>query len=119
MRFYYDRAASTAERLIRKFGARGAIRRETPGSGPLYDPGEPTIAEHSAHIVLTAFTNREIDGQRILATDQKALVEPAVGIEPKTTDLLIAPDGAILTIVNVDLVRPATTTVLYRLQVRA
>lgn len=119
MTFDYARAASTAERLIRKFGARGAIRRETPGSGSSYDPGEPTITDHAAHIVTTTFTNREIDGQRILATDRKALVEPSVGVEPKSTDLLIAPDGAILTIVNVDLVRPATTTVLYKLQVRA
>ncbi len=117
--FDYARAAAMAERLIRKFGAPGAIRRETPGSGPSYDPGEPTIDNHPAHIVLTAFTNREIDGQRILATDRKALVEPSFGIEPKTTDLLIAPDGVILTIVNVDLIRPATTTVLYKLQVRA
>lgn len=119
MIFDNARAGSTAERLIRKFGAKGAIRRETPGTGPSYDPGEPTIDNHPAHIVLTAFNNREIDGQRILATDMKALVEPIVGVELKTTDLLIAPDGAILTIVNVDLVRPATTTVLYKLQVRA
>lgn len=119
MTFDYSRAASTAERLIRRFGAKGAIRREKPGTGPSYDPGDPTITDHHAHIVLTAFTNREIDGQRILATDIKALVEPSVGAEPKTTDLLISPDGAILTIVNVDLVRPGTTTVLYKLQVRA
>lgn len=115
----YTRMADSAQRLIVQFGASGAIRRETPGTGPSYDPGEPTITDHAAHIVLTAFSNREIDGQRILATDRKALVEPTVGVEPKTTDLLIAPDGAILTIVNVDLVRPATTTVLYKLQVRA
>jgi hypothetical protein len=117
--FDYARAAQTAERLIRKFGASGAIRRETPGSGPSYDPGEPTLTDHPAHIVVTSYTNREIDGQRILATDRKAYVEPSVGVEPTTSDLLVTPDGSTLTIVDVTLLRPATTTVLYVLQVRA
>ena len=116
--FDYVRAAATAERLVRKFGAQGAIRRETPGSGPSYDPGPPTITDHPAHIVLTDYSSREIDGQRILSTDRKALVEPAIGIEPTTSDLLVTADGATLTIVNVDLLRPATTTILYTLQVR-
>ncbi|MNR37518.1 hypothetical protein D3C85_1555430 [compost metagenome] len=116
--FDYARAAAMAERLIRKFGALGAIRRQTPGSGPSYDPGEPIITDHPAHIVLTDYSNREIDGQRILATDRKALVEPAIGIEPTTSDLLVTADGATLTIVNVDLLRPATTTVLYMIQAR-
>jgi hypothetical protein len=119
MSFDYARAAGTAERRIRKFGAAGAIRRQTPGSGPSYHPGEPTIADHPAHIVLTDYLNREIDGQRILSTDRKALVEPGIGIEPTISDLLVTADGATLTIVNVDLLRPATTTVLFTLQVRA
>jgi len=117
--FDYARAAATAERLIRKFGAPGAIHRETPGSGPSYDPGPPTVTDHPAHIVLTAYSNREIDGQRILSTDRKALVEPAIGIEPTTSDLLVTADGATLTVMSVDLLRPATTTVVFVLQVRA
>lgn len=116
--FDYARAAATAERLIAKFGATGAIRRETPGSGPSYDPGEPTITDHPARLVISAFSNREIDGQRILSTDKKATVEPAIGIEPKTTDLLVDADGSTFTIVHVDVLRPATTTLLWKLQVR-
>lgn len=118
--FDYARAAATAERLVRKFGAQGAIRRETIEGGNSYDPesGTKTTTNHPAHIVLTDYSNREIDGQRILSTDRKALVEPAIGIEPTTSDLLVTADGATLTIVNVDLLRPATTTVLYTLQVR-
>lgn len=120
MTFDYARAAITAERLIRKFGAPCAIRRTTVEGANLYDPssGTEVITDHAAHIVLTDYSNREIDGQRILSTDRKALVEPAIGIEPTTSDLLVAADGATLTIVNVDLLRPATTTVLYTLQVR-
>lgn len=117
--FDYTRAAQTAERLIRKFGAVGAIRQQTPGSGPSYDPGEPDITDHPAHVVITTYTNREVDGQRILASDRKALVEPSVGVEPTTADLLVTPDGSTLAIVDVTLLRPATTTVLFVLQVRA
>lgn len=117
--FDYARAAQTAERLIRKFGAAGAIRQQTPGSGPSYDPGEPESTDHAANMVVTSYTNREIDGQRILATDRKALVEPSVGVEPTTADLLVTPDGSTLAIIDVTLLRPATTTVLYVLQVRA
>lgn len=115
----YTRLAGTAQRSIRKFGAKGAIRRGEAGSGPIYDPGEPTETDHPAYIVLTDFTDREIDGTRIFATDRKALVEPAIGIEPSTSDLLVTADGATLTIVSVGLIRPATTTLLYTLQVRA
>lgn len=118
MAFDYAKAARTAERLLRQFGATGAIRRQVAGAGSPYDPGEPTTTDYPALMVVTAFSNREIDGQRILSTDRKVLVEPGVGIEPTTSDLLVTPDGATLTIVNVDLVRPATTTVLYKLQVR-
>lgn len=118
--FDYGRAAATAERLIRKFGTVGAIRRTTVEGANLYDPssGTEVITDHPAHIVLTDYSNREIDGQRILSTDRKVLVEPAIGVEPTTLDLLVTADGATLTIVNVDLLRPATTTVLYVLQVR-
>ena len=116
--FDYARAAATAERLVRKFGAPGSVRCQTPGSGPSYDPGPPTITDHPAHIVLTDYSSREIDGQRILSTDRKALVESAIGIEPTPSDLLVTADGATLTIVNVDVLRPATTTILYTLQVR-
>lgn len=115
--FYAD-MAEMARELIVEFGALGSIRREVPGSGPSYDPGPPTITDHPAHIVLTDYSNREIDGQRILSTDRKALVEPAIGVEPTTSDLLVTADGATLTIVSVDLLRPATTTVLYTVQVR-
>lgn len=116
--FDYARAAATAERLIRQFGATGAIRRETPGDGPSYDPGEPSITDYPAVMVITAFSAREIDGSRILSSDRKALVEPAPGVEPTTSDLLVTPDGATLTIVNVEVLRPATTTILWKLQVR-
>ncbi|WP_293826000.1 hypothetical protein [uncultured Brevundimonas sp.] len=116
--FDYARAAQTAERLIRNFGAAGAIRRQTPGAGPSYDPGEPTLTDHPVHVAITRYTNREVDGQRIQASDRKALVEPTIGVEPKTSDLLVTPDGSTLTIVDVTLLRPATTTILYVVQVR-
>jgi hypothetical protein len=115
--FYAD-MAETAQELIAEFGAAGAIRRQTPGAGPDYDPGEPVDTDHPCILVLTEYKNREIDGQRVLSTDRKALVSPSVSIQPTTSDLLVTADGDTLTIVNVDVLRPATTTLLYTLQVR-
>ncbi|WP_420478238.1 hypothetical protein [Brevundimonas sp. FT23028] len=119
MTFDYARAAQTAQRLLQTFGATGAIRRQSPGTGPSYDPGEPTLTDYPCTLALTKFSNREIDGARILATDRKALVSPAVEEEPTTSDLLVTASGEKLTIVNVMVLRPETATVLYQLQVRA
>lgn len=118
--FDYDKSARTSERLLRKFGATGAIRRTTTEGGSTFDPesGTEVITDHPAVLVITAYSSRDIDGTRILATDQKALLEPALGIEPTTSDLLVTADGPTLTIVNVDVLRPSTTTVLWKLQVR-
>lgn len=119
MAFDYTRAADTAERLLTTFGARGAIRRQTPGSGPSYDPGPPVLTDHPATVAVTAYTAREIDGTRILARDKKALVSPAgLPIEPTTSDKLLDASGQAYTIVNVEAVRPAEVTVLWKLQVR-
>ncbi|RZJ47429.1 MAG: hypothetical protein EON87_00920 [Brevundimonas sp.] len=110
--------AATAKEMITEFGAPGAIRRQSPGAGPSYDPGPPIATDHHATMVMTKFSNREIDGQRILSTDRKALVAPGAEVEPTTSDLLVTADGATLTIVNVEVLRPATTTILWKLQVR-
>lgn len=119
MTFDYARARATADRLLANFGATGAIRRETPGSGPSYDPGEPTITDHPVTLALTAYNARQIDGTRIQAQDRKALVSASASVTPTTSDLLIAADGAILKIVDVKTISPAGTTVIYELQVRA
>ena len=119
MSFDYARAQATAERLLASFGARGAIRRQTPGSGPSYDPGPPVLTDHPATVAVTAYTAREIDGTRIRATDKKALVSSAgLPFEPTTSDKLLDASGQAYTIVNVEVLRPAETTVLYTLQVR-
>lgn len=119
MAFDYDRAQGTAERLLANFGAQGAIRRQAPGSGPSYDPGPPVLTDYPVTIAVTAYSAREIDGTRILARDKKALVSPAgLPFEPTTSDKLLDASGQAYTIVNVEAVRPAEVTVLFRLQVR-
>ena len=120
MTFDYARAAGTAERLVRKFGAVGAIRRTTVEGANLYDPssGTEVVTDHPAMMVSTTYSAREIDGTRIRATDIKVIIEPATGIEPTTSDKVVAADGAALTIINIDVLRPATTTVLWTLQCR-
>lgn len=116
--FDYGRSASTATRLITRFGQMGAVRRITPGNGPDYDPGPGTPTDYPARFVITEYDNREIDGTRIQATDRKAMVSPDLEIEPKTTDLLIGSDGRKLTIVSISPIKPAETVIVWQLQVR-
>lgn len=118
MTFDYARARATADRLLANFGATGAIRRETPGSGPAYNPGDPTVTDYPVTLALTSYNARQVDGTRIRAEDRKALVSASAAVVPTTSDLLIAADGAILKIVDVKSISPAGTTVLYECQVR-
>jgi hypothetical protein len=119
--FDYTRALATANRLIERYGKLGAVRREGEATGPVYDPtpGEPD--DHPARFAIVEFEADEIDGTRILSTDKKALVAPGtLPIDILPSDLLVEADETVWNIVPpVGKLRPATTTLLYTLQVRA
>lgn len=119
MTFDYARVAGTSARLIATYGSTGHIQRTGPGSGPIYNPGPGTVTNHPARMVNTVWSKQDIDGQRVLATDRKVLVDPTIAVEPTVSDLLITPDGNTLQIVNVVLVKPADVAVLYVIQARA
>ena len=77
-KFDYGRSKNTAHRLIDKFGAAGAILR-----WPNYTPDPITLA-------VVAYDNRQIDGNRILASDKRILISPfapngAPVVEPQAT----------------------------------
>lgn len=125
MTFNYAKTRGTAERLIARFGQVGAIRRETPGAGPPYSPGPPTVVNHPAKLVVTSFTAREIDGTRIRADDLKVLVAAeGLAVEPTTLDRVVeaqqvgSPNGPSLAIVNVEPLSPAGMAVVFTLQCR-
>lgn len=118
MTFDYDRAALLSRAMLDRFGQNGAIRRETPGNGPSYDPGEPTLTDHPTRMAVTKYTAREIDGSRIRSDDLKVLVAPDAPVGPTTADRLVTADGDSLAIVNVTPLKPAGTVVLYTVQCR-
>jgi hypothetical protein len=115
--FNYARSQATADRLIKRFGQTGTLRRPT-STGPGYNPtaGEPE--DHSCTFVVEDYTNREIDGARILATDKKVLLSKVgLAIEPATSDKLVVA-GAEHHIIRIAPLSPAGTVVFYELQVR-
>jgi hypothetical protein len=117
--FDYSRPLATANQLIERYGQLGAV--ETPGErmGPAYDPGEPVPTSTPARFVIVGFEAKEIDGSRVLATDKKALVAPGVlTADPTPADRLVEANGVSWSIVGVDTLRPAETTLLFTLQVR-
>ncbi|WGM31494.1 hypothetical protein [Brevundimonas sp. NIBR11] len=117
--FEYSRPLATANRLIERFGQLGAIEKPGEPLGPTYDPGEPVPITTPARFVIIGFEAKEIDGTRVLATDKKALVAPGVlTADPTPADRLVEANGVSWSIVAVDTLRPAETTLLHTLQVR-
>ena len=117
--FDYAAAAADANALIRDAGQLGAIRRPGAMTGPSYDPEPGPPTDHPARFVLLRYKTMEIDGTRVQASDRKALVAPGgLTVEPTLSDQLVEADGTVWSIVRVEPLRPAETTVLYTLQVR-
>src|SRR5690606_4458952 len=67
--FDYGRPRAAADRLIKRSGVAATLRRPT-NTGPEWDP-TITWAETGCTVVVTEFSNREVDGTRVLATDKK------------------------------------------------
>lgn len=117
--FDYAGALADANALIRDAGQLGAFRRAGPSTGPSYDPISGADVDHPARFVLLRYKTMELDGTRVQASDRKALVAAGgLAIEPSLSDHLVEADGTTWSIVAVEPLRPAETTVLYTLQVR-
>lgn len=115
--FDYSRSVATADRLIKRFGQSGFLRRFT-STGPPSNPTQ-TPANHAATFAVLAYTNRQIDGTRILATDQLVYLS-AVGlaVTPKLTDKLVDAAGVVYNIILITPFSPAGTVVYYEIQIR-
>ena len=117
----YASLVAVANQLIADSGQRGALRRFAAG-GTAFNPKPGLPTDHDADFVLLDFTTDEIiNGEgRILSSDQKALVSPGtLPIVPSSDDILVEADGTTWTIIPpIRTLRPATTTLLYTLQVR-
>ncbi|MGO4449110.1 hypothetical protein AB4Y96_09300 [Phyllobacterium sp. TAF24] len=119
LKFDYAKSQNTALRLLDKFGMTGQIVRETPGTGPAYDPGEPVITSYPCTLAVLKFDNKDIDGTLVKATDKKVYVAAkGLAIVPTTTDRLSIV-GAQHTIVRVMPLNPAGIVVYFEIQARA
>lgn len=116
--FDYGRSQATADRLIKRFG-RAAVLRRVVSSGPAHNPTQ-TTTDYACTVVITEFSDREIDGSRVLATDKKVLMSPVgLEVEPILTDRLVEADGTVYSFVSpLRPVKPAGTVVVWELQAR-
>lgn len=104
----------TGIRLISRFGT-GMILRMMEASGSSYDPTLTPNDEPCTGVIVN-FTKREVDGVRVLRSDKKVFIA-ADQVIP-TTRHRLGIGGEFYSIIEVDTVEPATTTIVYTLQVR-
>jgi len=116
--FNYARVQATALRLLEKLGQGGSVVRDTPGSGPVWDPGEPVPTPYPCTMAVLKFDNKDIDGTLIKAGDKKVYIAAkGLSIVPVTTDKLMI-GGLSHTVVRVTPLNPAGTNVYFEVQAR-
>lgn len=109
--FNYAKPQATADRLIKRFGQVGAIKRTT-ASGPAYDP-VMTTTSHACSLVVLDIALDKIDGSMMEATDRMAYVSTAgLSIDITTADR-IAVGGVEHAIKVVRPLSPAGTVVCW------
>lgn len=113
----YSRLAATVERLLKRFGVAGQLERPT-WTGPKHSPVPGPPLGFPAIFVVGNFSNREIDGTRILQTDKKVIIAPSIAITPQLSDLLNEGEPGRLKLMDVKTIRPATRTLAYIAQAR-
>lgn len=115
----YAKSVATALRLLTSFGATVTVTRETPGA---YDPdtgtnGAGTTETWTPKGVKLEYSQREIDGTNILASDQRIYMSAAAGLDPKPGDAVTLADG-VWRVVKSRTLAPAGVAVLLDVQVR-
>lgn len=110
----HDRFVSTATRLIDRHGRDAALVSMERTGG---DPWAPTLEEVVTPVVLvqTQLRASEVDGELIQVNDVRFLLDSSV--EP-TTDMRLRDGDVDYSIVDVDPVKPGTTTIIYKVQAR-
>ncbi|MGN8022160.1 hypothetical protein ACTJJ7_15760 [Phyllobacterium sp. 22229] len=118
-KFNYPRAQATALRLLEKFGQSGLLIREVPGSGPVWDPGEPVSTPYGCVAAILAIELKDVDGTLVKSTDRTVYVAAKrLVVEPTTTDRFVFNDKS-YTIVKVASLEPSNVVVYHKLFVRA
>lgn len=116
--FNYSNTAATADRLLKRFGAKTQLTHEAVGD---YDTeeGSAPVTETVQDVTAAVFDypQKYIDGTKILAGDRQCFMS-AVGVWAPTQGDRFAWDGSEMVVVAVKKLAPAGFAVLYELQVR-
>lgn len=119
MTFDYAGIRSLVAELLPEFGQSITLEYKTGGS-IIPHTGQtvsaPTTSTITAYGVLLNFKKGEINGQSILATDKRVILEH-VSSEPKT-DWYCTVGGVKYNIVSVSPLNPGGTNLMYSLQLR-
>lgn len=114
---FYDDMADVAVELIGEFGAPVTLTKNTP----TYDTEQSEVTESTATYtgvaVRTEYKIGDIDGTLIKQGDALLVIAP-VGMEKPETGDEITYDGETWKVVEGFIVRPATTTVCFKAQIR-
>jgi hypothetical protein len=113
MSFDYSGLDNTAKSLISKFG-RSVTIRSYSNSGDEADPVR-TQSDVLATAVVTDFKNSEVDGTLILQSDKKFLIS---SLSTPEKDDVIIDQGSEYQVLNVELINPGDTVLLYKAQGR-
>ena len=106
----------TAERLLAKFGQRGAIR--VRGERSDWDDTPAAVTDHPCTLAEMEYETSEIDGTLILANDSRYLVS-AIGLTvAPSADAQIVVQGQAMEIVRAKPLAPAAVVVMWTVQAR-
>lgn len=119
MTFNYSGIASTALALIADFGRSVTLRRVTAGT---YTPSSLSVSgastsDETITAVIMKHKFHQIDGEIIRRDDRLCLVAASGLTVPALGDIIIS-DSVQMKIVDVEVVQPGDTAVVYRLNLR-
>lgn len=120
----YDEIAADALAAIEDAGQ--AVTLNIPASGGGYVPGLGVVPVNPSTTaegigVLLDYTQREIDGTKIMHGDQKLLLAPQIAVTPSTVHTVTVMHLGVsktFTVKDVGAVAPAGVPVLYIIQLR-
>lgn len=118
----YDEIAASALEAIAEAGQEVVVHRKgAPGPFVPGQPVKPAVVDYPGAGALVGYKQRDIDGTKIMAGDQKLLLAPQIETVPDTTCTVTAMHLGKLTtfsVKDVGAVGPAGRAVLYKLQLR-
>lgn len=85
----YARLQATADKMVRKFGQTGAVKRET-APDPV-EGGDPVVTSYTAKLVPMTYDSRYVDGENIVASDRQIYISSVgLGVTPSVGHIVTA-----------------------------